>query len=148
MNSCSLQITNLIQMKYNSKGNLDSRNLPWDNHSHLESASFMILCPCNFPILIWNSSPLLRQAKLDTSFFLASLLFQVPLVKSNAIGAVAFLGITTWLQLSKGKNTQFIYPTIKLKYWFDFVFPNITFFLFTKSTTALVWILQRRIINR
>lgn len=34
MSSCYLQTTNLIQMTYNSKGNLISSNLPSDNCSH------------------------------------------------------------------------------------------------------------------
>ena len=98
MNSCSLQITNLIQVKYNSKGNVNSRNLPSDNCSHLEYAPFMVFFfpPCSFPILIWICS-LQTQDKLATSLFLAGLPFQVPLVKSNVISAEAFLGGVTWL---------------------------------------------------
>lgn len=56
MNSCYLQITNLIQMKCNSKGNLISSNLSSGNCSYLESASFMIFFSCSFLILIWTYS--------------------------------------------------------------------------------------------
>lgn len=51
MNSCYLQVTNLMQLKCNSKGNLISSNLPSDNCSHLQSASFMTFSPAVTPFL-------------------------------------------------------------------------------------------------
>lgn len=77
MNSCYLQVTNLMQLKCNSKGNLISSNLPSDNCSHLQSASFMIFSPCSYPIFIWSCS-LQTQHKPATSLFQSSLLLQVP----------------------------------------------------------------------
>ena len=86
MNFCSLRITNLIQMKYNSESNLMSGNLPSGNCRHGDSTSFMIFLPCSFPVLIGICS---RQTKdkLATALFLAGSLLQVPLEQSTVVTA-------------------------------------------------------------
>jgi hypothetical protein len=47
-NTCYLQITNLIQVKYDSKGNLIRSNSPSGNNSHLAPISFMIYFSCSY----------------------------------------------------------------------------------------------------
>lgn len=76
MNTYYLQIPNLIQMKYKSKGNLVAIYL--GNFRHLESTSFMIFFISALAPFFWIYYPLQTQDKLATSLSFSGFHLQVP----------------------------------------------------------------------